>query len=120
MASCDQEVNFCRQLATELGFIQTDPTPIVEDNTGTIAMLEHGHFKGRSKHVHLRWFFVCDYIDTGVLRLVQTPTRDQIADIGTKACPVPQFKFQRSFLRGGLRNDRRFSKGPVFTVALPP
>jgi hypothetical protein len=45
---------------------------------------------------------VCDYIDTGILRLVQTPTRDQLADLGTKACPAPQLKFQRSLLRGGL------------------
>jgi hypothetical protein len=76
VASCAQEVNFCRKLATELGFIQPGPTPI--------ALPEHGHFKGRSKHVHLRWYFVCDYIDTGVLRLVQTPSRDQLVDIGTK------------------------------------
>ena len=102
VASCAQEVNFCRKLATELGFIQPGPTPIAEDNTGAIALLEHGHFKGRSKHVHLRWCFVCDYVNTGVLRLVQTPTRDQLADIGTKACPAPQLKLQRSLLRGGL------------------
>jgi hypothetical protein len=83
VASCAQEVNFCRKLATELGFIQTGPTPIDEDNIGAITLLEHGRFKGRSKHVHLRWCFVCDYIDNGVLRLVQTPTRDKLADIGT-------------------------------------
>ncbi len=113
-------MNFCRKLATELGFIQPGPTPIAEDNTGAIALLEHGHFKGRSKHVHLRWCFVCDYIDTGVLRLVQTPTRDQLADLGTKVCPAPQLKLQRSLLRGGLSLDRRLAKGLVFTAALPP
>ncbi len=95
-------MNFCRKLATELSFIQTDPTPIAKENTGAIAQLEHGHFKGRSKHVHLRWCFMCDYIDTGVLSLVQTPTYDQLADIGTKACPDPQLKYQRSLLRNGL------------------
>jgi hypothetical protein len=67
------------------------------------VLLEHGHFKGRCKHLHLRWCFVYDYIDTGVIRLVQTPSRDQLADIGTKACPAPQLKFQRSLRRGGLR-----------------
>ncbi len=102
MASCAQEVNFCPKLATELGFIQPDPTPISEDNTGAIALLEHGHFKGRSKHVHLHWCFVCDYIDTGVLHLVQTPSHDHLDDIGTKSCPALQLKFQRSLLRGGL------------------
>jgi hypothetical protein len=102
VASCVQEVNFCRNLATELGFTQPGPTPIAEDNTGDIALLEHGHFKGSSKHVHLRWCFVCDYIDTGFVLLVQNPTRDQLADLGTKACPAPQIKFQRSLLRGSL------------------
>ena len=69
VASCAQEVNFCLKLATELGFIQPGPTPIAEDNTGAIALLEHGHFKGRSKHVHLRWYFVCDYIDLSLIHI---------------------------------------------------
>ena len=63
VAACAQGLNFCGRLATEFGFIQTGPTPITEDNTVAIvliALLEHGHFKGRSKHVHLRWCFVCD------------------------------------------------------------
>jgi hypothetical protein len=64
--------------------------------------------------------FVCDYIDTGVLLLVQTPSRDQLADIGIKACPVPQLKFQRSLLHGGLSLDRRLAKSLVFTAVLPP
>jgi len=108
-ASCAQEVNFCRKLATELGllgFIQPGPTLIAEDNTGAIALLEHGHFKGRSRHVHLCWCFVFDYIDTGVIRLVQTPSHDQLANNRTKAClasaSAPQLKFQRSLLRGCL------------------
>ncbi len=46
VASCAQEVNFCRKLATELGFIQPGPIPIAEDNNGAIALLEHEHFKG--------------------------------------------------------------------------
>ena len=102
MDSCAQEVNFCHKLATELGFIQPGPTPIAEDNTGDIPLLEHGYFKDRSKRVNLRCRFVCDYIDSGVLRLVQTPSLDQLGDIGTKTCPAPQLKFQRSLLRGGL------------------
>ena len=48
------------------------------------------------------WRFVCDYIDTSVIHLVETLSRDQLADIGTKACPDPQLKLQRSLLRGGF------------------
>ena len=53
---------------------------IVEDNTGIITLLEHGHFKGRSNNVYLHWCFVCDYHDTGVLHLVQTSSHDQLTD----------------------------------------
>ena len=91
VAACAQGLNFCRRLATELGFIQPGLTLITEDNTVAIvliALLEHGHFKGRSKHVHVRWCFVGDYIHTGIIHLSQTPSRDQLADIGTKACPA--------------------------------
>ena len=83
-------MNFCCKIATELDFIQTDPTLIAEDITGAIALFEHGYFKGRSKYVYLPWCFVSEYIDTGVLHLVQTPTHDQVADIGTKVFPAQE------------------------------
>ena len=69
---------------TELGFIQTDPTPSSEDDTGGITLLEHRHFKGRSKPVYLRGAS-CVTTSTLVLLLVQTPSPNQLADIGTKA-----------------------------------
>ena len=66
--------------------------------SGNSLDIEHEHFKGRSKHVHLRCCCVCDYIDTGV----RPRQHDQVVDIGSKACPAPQLKFQLSLLRGGL------------------
>ncbi len=33
---CAQEVNFYSKLATEMGFIQPDPTPIAEDNNRAV------------------------------------------------------------------------------------
>ena len=58
VVSCAQGVNFCEKLTKELGFIQSRPTTITEDNDVAIALFERGHFKGRSKHVHLFWCFV--------------------------------------------------------------
>ncbi len=109
------------KLATELGFIQSDPTPITEDNTGTLTLIEHGHFKDRSNHVHLHWCFVCDYIATGVLRLVQTPSRDQLADIGSKACSAPQFKFQSSLPDKSTQGQKKhsFEDNLDFTYIIP-
>ncbi len=37
--------------------------PLFEDNHGAICLAQHGHFKGRSKHLDLRWNFIKDCID---------------------------------------------------------
>jgi len=39
-----------------------------------IALAEHGHFAGRSKHIHLRWLFISDFIGDGILKLHRAPT----------------------------------------------
>jgi hypothetical protein len=51
--ACEQEIQFSRKLIAELGFLQYAPTPTFEDNTRCMALAEHGHFAGRSKHIHL-------------------------------------------------------------------
>jgi hypothetical protein len=70
VCACDQEVIYCRKLATELGFLQVAPPRVYEDNHGPICLAENGHFKGRTKHVHLRWNFVSQCIDQCFIRLV--------------------------------------------------
>ncbi len=94
-ARCAQDVTFCRKLANELGFVQTKPTILWEDNTGCLSLAKSGHYRGRSKHFALRFQFISDYIDRGILELRYIPTKDQLADLGTKACPWPQLQRMR-------------------------
>jgi hypothetical protein len=66
------------------------------DSAGVVhnkIQTEHGHFAGRSNHIHLRWMFISDYIRDGVLKLHQVPTYQQLADIGTKALSWTAFSF---------------------------
>jgi hypothetical protein len=102
VCACAQEVIYCRKLATELGFLQVAPTRVYEDNHGAICLAENGHFKGRTKHVHLRWGFVSDCIDQRVIRLVPCPSADQIADSGTAARAYPALKVADAAIYGGL------------------
>ena len=88
---CVQEIQLCRKLAADLGFLQYAPKPLFEDNTGCITLTEHGHFAGRSKYIHLCWMFISDFIRDGILKLHQVPTTHQVADIDTKAFPWPLF-----------------------------
>ena len=68
----------------ELGFRKYTPTPLFDDNTGCITLVEHGHFPVRSKNIHLHWMFISDFIRDGILKLDQVPTTQQVSDIDTK------------------------------------
>jgi hypothetical protein len=86
-ASCAQDVAFYRKLVNELGFVQTKPTILWEDNKGCLSLAKSGHYRGRSKHFALRFQFIFDYIVRGILELCHIPTKDHLDDLGTKACP---------------------------------
>jgi len=105
VASCAQEVNFCRKLATELGFIQPGPTPI--------ALLEHGHFKGRSKHVHLRVRLHRHRRSAPRSDPVTRPARRHRHQGGPcSAAQVPAFSSSRwSFTRSSPRQEPRLHGG---------
>ena len=88
---CATEIAYCRKLADELGFLQLKPTILYEDNQGAKALADHGHFKGRSKHYQLRWSFIQDYVQRGVLSVHYCPREHQLddSDINTGARPFP-------------------------------
>ena len=97
---CSVEIVFRRKLAQELGFAQVSPTIIFEDNNGAMALGKSGHFKGRSKHIDLRYFFLTDYISRGLVKFERVDTTNQIADIGTAPRPWPVFQRYRPVLYG--------------------
>jgi len=53
LASCSCDIVWARELALELGFPQLKSTNVYEDNTGCIALANHVHLRGRSKHIAL-------------------------------------------------------------------
>ena len=79
------EVLYARKLAAELGFCQLTPTRIYEDNEGAIVFVENMHLRNRSKHIALRFSFAKTLYDLGQIKPVSVPSKDQHADIGTKA-----------------------------------
>ena len=91
LASCAQEVAFVRKLSFELGFQQPGPTICQTDSKGAKLNVENGHFKGRSKHYELKWSFVCDYHDRGIMRIDWRPRATNVSDIGTGARPLEVF-----------------------------
>ena len=74
-SSMVQEVIYARKFLDNLGFPQTAPTQVFEDNSTCIAWSE-GSVGGsdRAKHIDLREHFVHDAVKEDVLQLVAVAT----------------------------------------------
>ena len=87
------EIIYLRNLLHNMGFPQGDDTPVYEDNT---ACIEWGnHIIGgreRAKHIDIRKHFAHEVIQNRHMRLIRVSTSDQLADIFTKALPLPHFE----------------------------
>jgi hypothetical protein len=80
------EVKYLRELARGLGFGQTEPTLIYEDNRAAILTAEaECSAGGRLRHVDIKYRFTTEAIRNGEVRIRYIPTNLQFADIMTKA-----------------------------------
>ena len=82
-----------RELLEFFGHSQIQPTDIYQDNEA--AMIMHiagrGSFK-RSKHLIARNYFIKQYIDEHMVKLVKVGTLNMISDMVTKVMPGPQLR----------------------------
>jgi hypothetical protein len=76
---------FFRSILSDLGFDQSDPSIILQDNEAAILTLERGQvFKGRSKFIDVRVFHSTDLVEAGVIKFVKVHTDLMPADPATK------------------------------------
>ena len=72
---------------------------VYQDNTSTIALAERGRSTSeRTKHVHIRYFFVKDRIESGEIKITYLPTNEMVADILTKPLQGELFRTLRDRL----------------------
>ena len=85
---------------------------VYQDNTSTIALAEKGRSTSeRTRHVHVRYFFVRDRIQAGEIKISYLPTAEMVADLLTKPLQGELFRKLRnkllnclSHVRGGETN----------------
>lgn len=58
---------------------------ILCDNSSTIKLSKNPVMHGKSKHIHVRFHFLRESTNQGEVKLVHCGTKDQLADIMTKA-----------------------------------
>lgn len=69
-----------------------EPTTLRSDSQSAIALTRDGQYHARTKHIDIRYHFICYVIEAGSIRLIYCPTDDMTADALTKALPSVKAK----------------------------
>src|SRR6266567_8709422 len=80
-----QEVIWLRNLLEQLGFQQMQPTTLLGDNQGAIAIAKNPGDHPRTKHIQLQYHFICFAITDRQINLDYVPTKHIAANGLTKA-----------------------------------
>ena len=78
------EIIFYVQLLTDMGVQCELPVLVNEDNQACITMAESEQFKGRTKHIHIKYHHVVNNVSQGFVKLKFCQSECNVADIMTK------------------------------------
>ncbi|GJU93208.1 hypothetical protein Tco_1317964 [Tanacetum coccineum] len=67
--------------------------PIYCDSTSAIAISFNPVQHSRTKHIAVRYHFIKEHVEKGMIELYFVKTDYQLADLFTKALPVDRFKY---------------------------
>ena len=79
-----KEAIWLKNMLNDFG-IQQNKVTIYGDNRSTIALALNNEFHARTKHINIKHHFIRSMIQDGIVELVWVDTKDNIADIMTKA-----------------------------------
>ena len=83
-----------------MGYEQTQPTIIGEDNQSCIKLATNPVMHKRSKHIDPKFHFKREKVDNNSIQLVYRPTDKLAADLLTKALPQVKVEPHRKQLLG--------------------
>lgn len=78
------EIMFLKQVLEFLGIKVKLPIIVRVDNVGAIYLAHNATSGPRTKHVDIRYHFVRDYIEDGVIKILFVKSTDNDSDIYTK------------------------------------
>ncbi len=98
-----KEAVWLRRLFGEFFPAINKPTDLHSDSQSAIALAIGGHYHAQTKHIDIRYHFICYIIEAGSIKLIYCPTDQQTADTLTKALPSVKAKHFAHAM--GLRSD---------------
>jgi len=105
MASADaaKQASWLRLLLADLGYPQSDPTLLYNDNMGAILLSQNPVHHDRSKHISLRHHYLREQVGDKSLSLQHIGSKDNQADLFTKNLSSDLFSNLRTAI--GMRQQ---------------
>ena len=82
----------------EIGFPQSEPTIIYQDNQACIKMTKSLVCGSKSRHIKIEHHYIRELVANKQVVLVYCPTSEMVADLLTKNLPKPTFEHLRNIL----------------------
>ena len=83
------ELLWLKKLMEEIGFGLDEEMVLLCDNKSAMDMCHNPIQHDRTKHIAINRHYIKDHIEKGNIRLLHVGTKEQLADILTKAVPGP-------------------------------
>ena len=90
MSDCSRQVVWVRNLLAELGY-HINHIPIAGDNQGSIFIASNPVTESRSKHIDIRYHYIREVYEKGIVDLFYIEGDDNPADLFTKNLGVVKF-----------------------------
>ncbi|GJT67974.1 copia protein [Tanacetum coccineum] len=92
LSGCCTQILWMRSQLTDYGF-QFNKIPLYCDNKSEIALCCNNVQHSRAKHIDVRYLFIKEQMENGIVELYFVRTEYQLADIFTKPLPRERFNF---------------------------
>ncbi|GKB50670.1 retrovirus-related pol polyprotein from transposon TNT 1-94 [Tanacetum coccineum] len=92
LSACCAQVLWLRTHLTDYGF-HFDKIPMYCDSKAAIAISCNPVQHSRTKHIDVRYHFIKEHVEKGIVELFFVGTEYQLADLFTKALPEDRFKY---------------------------
>ena len=96
---------FIRSILWDLGIPQSKATLLYEDNDACTAMANARKPTPRTRHIDIKWFTLCDWVERDLIKLVRVHTSLNIADQMTKSLGPTLFHRHNDYLMGHVPPD---------------
>nr|GFB41762.1 retrovirus-related Pol polyprotein from transposon TNT 1-94 [Tanacetum cinerariifolium] len=91
-SACCAQVLWIRTQLTDYGF-HFDKIPMYCDSKAAIAISYNPVQHWRTKHIDVRYHFIKEKVENGIVELFFVGTEYQLADLFNKALPEERFKY---------------------------